>query len=280
MINEKFDSFTLIFTVKLSNKQSLVPLPSLENIILSVRRSLKLDKSLKIDPFDMSLTQGYEKVFAFNLIDFLAMDLPPKDFYDAVLPNKTISLVTCPPLVVDSSVIVFPLECALNSNHPVDRVCFFSCGKGSVLHGEEHAACLPSGVWSQNDAFCGKPCAPLLPIAKGRITPEICSNLNFSQTVPSRTQCVHYCDKNYRLIGVFQRECSQNGLWTYSPPVCKRECPILVPQKHVGIAPKKCFSHNSLEGDVCVFSCDKNRVLQGESATACDSDGRYVFLLH
>lgn len=267
-----------MYSVDLNNQQNLNPIPSLETILHSVRSSFRNEFMWKIDPYFMSLVQGNKRVDAFTLQEFFALAIPPLDFATAYETNKAFFTTVCPSLVVDSSVKVSPFQCTNSSEHVVDQVCYLSCDEGLILYGHKLVTCLPSGVWSQNNAFCGKPCAPLSPLVNGRISPSFCSNTTCCQNISPRSHCVHYCNKHFRLVGTYQRECKPNGVWTYSAPVCKRECPILKAPKFVGTSPLKCLMENSLEGDICVFSCEKNYFLQGASATSCDSNGRFVLI--
>ena len=182
--------------------------------------------------------------------------------------------MTCTKLLMTFNVQVHPLNCKTNLNNPVSQTCRFSCEDGYTLEGDEYSVCLPNGVWSGRQATCVRYCSPMQSVKNGHITPSFCTNENLVEGVPSHTHCIHHCDENYRLFGVFERICQEDGTWTYENPVCKRQCPLLSKPMFGTISPHQCTAENPVEDDICTFSCFDGYALEGDTTTTCDNAGR------
>ena len=228
------------------------------------------------DPKYFSLTQGNLTAKAVTLESFLAKDVPPFDLHKTDGENswQIVYNKTCSKLLVHNNTQVYPLNCKVNQKNPVNQTCRFSCQNGYTLVGDKFTVCLTSGVWSGRQALCVKYCPALKPLKYGRIMPAYCTNQTSTTRIPSYTRCIHYCDNNYRLSGVFQRRCQNDGSWTFSNPICKRECPFLSHPMFGKVSPPHCSTEKSVEGGICTFSCVEGYSLQGASTTTCDDDGR------
>ena len=247
----------------------------LDDIVRKIRNSMKNRRNWLIDPNNFALSQGKLTSTAISLQSFLAKDIPPFDADATKLGGywwQITSNITCPRLLVNENVQVFPTDCTLNDAYPVNQTCRMFCRNGFSLVGDEYTVCLPNGLWSGSQAKCVKFCSTLPEIDKARLMPYACERLNAS--VISNTRCIHYCEKGFRLFGSFHRKCQVDGSWENTEPVCRIQCPTLTPPRYGKMTPSRCATEMSIEGDVCAFSCSNGFILQGESTTTCDSNGR------
>ena len=247
----------------------------LKDLIRRVRFALYKKKWI-FDPKHFVLTQGNLTARAVTLQSFLSRDVPPLDLHSTD-HDDSLQIhynVTCPKLLVHDNVQVYPLNCKVNWNNPVNQTCRFSCENDYTLVGDEYTVCLANGVWSGQQAMCVKYCSALQPLKHGRIMPSYCTNENSTGQIPSYTRCIHYCDTNYRLFGVFQRKCREDGSWTYDNPICKRECPLLSQPMFGKISPSHCSTENPVEEDICTFSCLDGYLMEGSPTTSCNNAGR------
>ena len=247
---------------------------ALDEIVWKVRNSIKYQRNWLMDPNYFALTQGKVTSRPVTLQIFLSKDLPPFDSYlsEGGLSRQIRSNRTCPRLLVHNNVNTYPLSCETNEVSPVNQICRMFCESSFVLVGDELTVCLPNGMWSGRQAWCVKFCPVLAAIDHGRIVPYACQRAD--APVASHTRCIYYCDRGYRLSGSFHRECQEDGSWDYDKPVCKVQCPILSLPRYGKLTPSRCSTESSTEGDVCTFSCSDGFVMQGESFTTCDSNGR------
>ena len=241
-----------------------------------IEKSLRHSTDWQFDPNYFELSQGDITKKAVSLQSFLSKDVPPLDMYSSEggYSWQTIYNMTCPKILTQLNVRVYPLNCRLNKVSPVNQTCKFFCPDGFTLLGDEYTVCLANGIWSGRQANCLKSCPALPFLQHGRIFPSSCIHTNSTTKVLSGTRCMHFCRENYQRFGTFYRKCTKEGKWSHLEPVCKKQCLKLRPPQFGKVFPLRCSLDNSVEGNVCIFFCDEGYGLQGVTSTTCDSNGR------
>ena len=88
----------------------------------------------------------------------------------------------------------------------------YECIHGYLLVGVSRRTCQSNGQWSDSSPACEKlQCDSLSDIENGRVSV-------FSNVVGSVAR--YSCDKGFVLVGVEERTCQRNGLWSSKEPFC------------------------------------------------------------
>nr|XP_002125315.1 P-selectin [Ciona intestinalis] len=155
----------------------------------------------------------------------------------------------------------------------VDSSCSFTCDAGFALVGAEVSTCLDDfdgnllGAWSSIAPTC-QPIVCLPPHINPADGAVSCTNSNFMAS-----QCSFSCSVGFALVGPPVSTCNDDfngdtlGAWNNIAPTCQ---PITCIPPHT--SPENgavvCSNANFYASE-CVFECDTDYVLTGESASSC-----------
>ena len=247
----------------------------LTDLVRRVRFALHKRKWI-YDPKEFALTQGSLTVRTVTRQPLLSKDVAPIDLQ---LTDKSPSLEivyskTCPALLINANVQVFPLICRINQESSIKQTCRFFCDNVYHFIGSECRVCLASGAWSDEQAACVNYCSALRPLNHDRILPSICLNASSSKEVPSSTKCVRHCAIDNRFVAAHQRLGTKKSIWENDRPVCEKERLMLLQPLCGIVSPTECTTENSIECDVRSFSCMDWYSLQGTTIASCDHAGR------
>ncbi|KAF5269827.1 hypothetical protein FQR65_LT05873 [Abscondita terminalis] len=142
----------------------------------------------------------------------------------------------------------------------------FNCENGNAITGAAEITCLPSGNWSSPFPICES-------VECGEVGGFVSTNL--TMTVISRDvggRAVFTCPPGYSIQGSQETTCLSNGEWASPFPTCAEvqcENPKTLDNGYFhGNGPFKV-------GDVIQYNCNMDFVMEGQSVSACQDNGRW-----
>ena len=138
----------------------------------------------------------------------------------------------------------------------------YECDDGYELEGNSSIVCTAQGNWNSlipvcNPVDCGEPDQ----IEYGE---QIGSNYTYGYSI------VYDCEIGYILTGSNVLQCTENGTWNASVPVCE-----LVQCDNVSVVNGIKFGDNHTYGSVLNFSCTEGYNLNGTATITCQSNGEW-----
>ncbi|KAH8260996.1 hypothetical protein KR044_001854 [Drosophila immigrans] len=188
-------------------------------------------------------------------------------------PSPTCHPIQCPRLVLDD-----PHLSLIELNTSAWGRAVFKCQWGFKLTGPALLDCEPTGIWSGPVPRC-KVIQCLMPVAplNGRI-----GGTSLSQRRLTVGALVTFsCNDGHTLVGESSVICTENGLWSHSPPFCKSQCPYPGDPPNGLIAPLK-FNYDA--GDYLSVQCRPGfiQIQTNEDHTTgpperpkCQADGKW-----
>jgi len=162
----------------------------------------------------------------------------------------------------------------------------YSCDAGYVLDGNmDERTCGETGEWvpAKTPACTPRPCELPQPVIHGHI---VSKNTDSSNATFEFGDYVEYeCVTGYRLIGLGDRKCSENGTWSGHQPSCvKITCRSPTPSDHaviVGGTPRPTtmpdHSSDSFDpGSIVRYRCASGYAIDGKDTRSCRSDGTWT----
>ncbi|XP_062308851.1 P-selectin [Osmerus eperlanus] len=150
--------------------------------------------------------------------------------------------------------------------------CSFRCEEGYSLTGDHTLTCLPAGQWTNHTPACEVVQCDTL------IVPHRASMNCLDPVKPFSygSACRFTCEEGFLLSGSNTTQCSSQGNWSQTLPVCQvRPCDTLTVPPHGSSScshPHGPFSF----GSHCVFSCEEGFQLNGTAQTECSSLGMWT----
>ena len=165
--------------------------------------------------------------------------------------------VTCPvPEVLSNSSVV-----ALS--HLFRAIAKYKCDLGYELKGSSRRICKATGEWSGAAPACEPtPCPAPANITHG---------LMFGASYTFQSIVSYSCQRGYTLEGPTERQCSANGNWTNTIPVC---LPVRCPQPNTVNSGRIIGSVYHFQS-VVDYVCDSGYILHGDQRRVCQSDGSW-----
>uniref|UniRef100_A0A3B4U048 E-selectin n=1 Tax=Seriola dumerili TaxID=41447 RepID=A0A3B4U048_SERDU len=149
--------------------------------------------------------------------------------------------------------------------------CNFNCQEGYNLTGDSTLTCLASGQWSKATPTC---------------TVVQCNSLEAPPHASVQCQdplgvysygsiCTVQCEEGFDLIGTNMTQCSSQGSWSHTLPVCQaKKCNPINSPPHGSLScsdPHGSFSF----GSRCMTTCDEGFLLNGTANAECTSLGMW-----
>ena len=135
----------------------------------------------------------------------------------------------------------------------VHSIADFTCETGFTLQGQNTLTCDENGVWSSNTlpecVLCLEPVAP----DSGSVV---------MATNGTNTKAYYTCFTGYHTVGSSDIECTAEGLWNISAPVCRCNSPSNVTNGYV-----------LSDGLTATYFCLNGFSMNGEQNRLCQSDG-------
>ena len=129
----------------------------------------------------------------------------------------------------------------------------FTCNTGYTLQGTYSLKCDETGVWSSDTlpecVSCSEPVAP----ASGSVA---------MATNGTSTKAYFSCSTGYHVLGNSEIECTKDGVWSASVPICHCDQPLNISDGYV-----------SSDGVTATYFCLTGYTLNGEENRHCLSDG-------
>ncbi|XP_016334360.1 P-selectin-like, partial [Sinocyclocheilus anshuiensis] len=151
--------------------------------------------------------------------------------------------------------------------------CNISCVEGHKLRGKATLSCLSDGNWSAPTSDCEVvKCDPLKPIPHGSLQCyDPVEKFAYGST------CWLKCDFGFVHNGTNSTHCTEQGNWSYIPPVCQAiQCsPLSDAPSYGSMTCTHPLSTNSYNSS-CEFKCEEGFVLKGADSTHCDHTGHWT----
>ncbi|XP_075856485.1 P-selectin isoform X4 [Microcebus murinus] len=186
--------------------------------------------------------------------------------------------ISCPPLLSPQNGTVTCIQPLGAFSYK--STCQFICDEGFSLSGPERLDCTPSGHWTGSPPTCEAiKCPELFAPEQGSLD---CSDTLGKFNVGST--CHFSCNKDFKLEGYNNVECTTSGRWSAPPPTCNGvasvptlevQCPVLVPP---GQGTMSCRHHLGTFGlnTTCYFGCKAGFRLVGDSTVRCRPSGQWT----
>lgn len=182
-------------------------------------------------------------------------------------PNWNNEPPKCEPLCRDfpESPEYGKVEC---SGRELGAACSFQCQYGTRLVGETSTTCVrmySDAIWLNESPICE-------PICTSFHDPPQNGSIGCEGDGKVGTACDFECDIGFRLLGNSSSECirisDEEAMWSCPPPICSAICHIMPEAPENGQV--VCDGDGSI-GTSCVFICDDEYEIVGESTTTCES---------
>uniref|UniRef100_A0A671P1M9 E-selectin n=1 Tax=Sinocyclocheilus anshuiensis TaxID=1608454 RepID=A0A671P1M9_9TELE len=180
--------------------------------------------------------------------------------------------------VVTCNEILAPAKGHLTCADPLGKysfrsTCNISCVEGHKLRGKATLSCLSDGNWSAPTPDCEVvKCDPLKPIPHGSLQCyDPVEKFAYGST------CWLKCDFGFVHNGTNFTHCTEQGNWSYIPPVCQAiQCsPLSDAPSYGSMTCTHPLSTNSYNSS-CEFKCEEGFVLKGADSTHCDHTGHWT----
>ncbi|MBN3321599.1 LYAM3 protein, partial [Atractosteus spatula] len=181
---------------------------------------------------------------------------------------------------VKCEVLTTPSHGIMDCEHPIapfsySSSCRLGCEEGFLLNGSNSTQCTAQGLWTETTQNCqALKCTTLQ-------TPQH-STMNCSHPYGEfsfNSSCEIVCEEGFLLSGANFIQCTSQGQWTDSTPVCQaHECaPLRAPDRGL----MNC-SHPHGEfrfGSRCELDCEEGFVLRGSNTLQCTASGLWTHKL-
>uniref|UniRef100_A0A671P209 E-selectin n=1 Tax=Sinocyclocheilus anshuiensis TaxID=1608454 RepID=A0A671P209_9TELE len=167
---------------------------------------------------------------------------------------------------------------SMNCTHPLsinsfNSSCEFKCEEGFELKGSNTTWCDQTGQWTHKPPTCTVvKCDPLKPIPHGSLQCyDPVEKFAYGST------CWLKCDFGFVHNGTNFTHCTEQGNWSYIPPVCQAiQCsPLSDAPSYGSMTCTHPLSTNSYNSS-CEFKCEEGFVLKGADSTHCDHTGHWT----
>ncbi|XP_019850127.1 PREDICTED: CUB and sushi domain-containing protein 3-like [Amphimedon queenslandica] len=157
----------------------------------------------------------------------------------------------------------------------------YSCNEGFVLQGPQRRVCQANGQWSGRDPTCiprRNSCGQLPNPRNGRVT---------LTGTTAGSLAVYTCRRGFRLVGNVQRSCQNNGQWSGSEPICRRNIvfpPTVSPPLPPGTSCPNPLSPANGQVQLVItnnritatYSCNPGfRLVRGSRVRVCQNDNTF-----
>ncbi|XP_069050185.1 P-selectin isoform X2 [Lepisosteus oculatus] len=190
----------------------------------------------------------------------------------------THTLPTCQ--AVKCEELTAPSHGIMECQHPIENFsytssCRLGCAEGFLLNGANATQCTSQGLWTERIPVCqAHKCTSLrVPQHSAMNCSHPYGEFSFNST------CEIDCEEGFLLNGANFIQCTSQGQWTDSTPVCQaHECaPLRAPDRGL----MNC-SHPHEEfrfGSRCELDCEEGFVLRGSNTLQCTASGLWAHTL-
>ncbi|CAO2637510.1 Sele [Lemmus lemmus] len=164
------------------------------------------------------------------------------------------------------------------SNSPAGEMAFksscnFTCDQSFMLEGPAQVECNVEGQWTPQIPVCKAVKCDALPQPQNgfmECAHATAGNFTF------KSFCTFQCNKDFKLHGSAQLECTSQGWWTHEVPSCQVvQCSSLEVPGKVNV---NC-SGAIVFGTVCEFTCPDGWTLNGSAVLTCSDTGHWSGML-
>ncbi|XP_023234733.1 sushi, von Willebrand factor type A, EGF and pentraxin domain-containing protein 1-like [Centruroides sculpturatus] len=139
----------------------------------------------------------------------------------------------------------------------------YRCQVGFRLEGNQRRRCLADGKWDGLDPSCEIiKCAEPMQVQHAYL---LYSDVRYGSVVE------YYCDEGYKLKGLSQRICREDGFWEGEEPYCETircQSPSVIENGDIMVPDTKFGTHIS-------YSCHRGYELEGPSSRVCQQDEQW-----
>ncbi|XP_042564915.1 P-selectin-like [Clupea harengus] len=180
--------------------------------------------------------------------------------------------------VIQCDQLKAPLHGKLKCQDPLEKfsyssTCLSECDTGFTLKGSNSTHCSAQGQWSHTLPVCQVvACEQLNAPSHGKLQcQDPLEKFSYSST------CWSECDTGFTLKGSNSTQCSAQGQWSHTLPVCQAvECPEVSDAPSGGTV--NCSHPIALHSftSTCEFRCNEGLLLQGAQRIECDHTGQWT----